>query len=90
MKQIEAVQLRLTLIHQHQPIRPPLTRANRATDPAPRQNSEWMKPKIPNCGVSLLTAITATYFVTASAHAADQKPNILYIVSDDQGWKDVG
>jgi hypothetical protein len=43
-----------------------------------------------NCGLSLLTAITAIYCVTASARAADQKPNILYTVSDDQGWKDVG
>jgi arylsulfatase A-like enzyme len=34
-------------------------------------------------GALAFTAATA-------AQAADQKPNILYIVSDDQGWKDVG
>jgi len=32
----------------------------------------------------------ALFFAAASALAQSPKPNILYIVSDDQGWKDVG
>jgi len=28
--------------------------------------------------------------IPAALHAADQKPNILFIVADDLGWKDVG
>lgn len=39
--------------------------------------------------VSLL-AIAIFFAVTGAAHAQARKPNIVYIVSDDQGWKDVG
>ncbi len=49
-----------------------------------------MKPRLLNYGLSLLTAGAAIFGTLAPAHAADKKPNILYIVSDDQGWKDVG
>ena len=47
----------------------------------------------------VLAALAATLWLGASAsaqqdassaHAAAQPPNIVYIVSDDQGWKDVG
>jgi arylsulfatase A-like enzyme len=38
----------------------------------------------------LLSVAAAALIVSASALAADQKPNIVYIISDDQGWKDVG
>lgn len=36
----------------------------------------------------LAAAVTAPFFAVAAQ--AEQKPNIVYIVSDDQGWKDVG
>ena len=37
-----------------------------------------------------LVAISVMLGGGTSANAADSKPNILYIVSDDLGWKDVG
>lgn len=39
-------------------------------------------------GLSLL--IAALFAVSTAAQAAAKKPNIVYILSDDQGWKDVG
>ena len=39
---------------------------------------------------SLLAATAALTDMAAPAQAADKKPNILYIVADDLGWKDVG
>ncbi|HXI71382.1 MAG TPA: arylsulfatase [Verrucomicrobiae bacterium] len=41
-------------------------------------------------GLSLLTAGAALYGVTATVHAADKKPNILFIMGDDIGWMQVG
>jgi len=50
---------------------------------------------IRNCGPfpnwSMRAIATLLLVVTvACAHAADSKPNIVYIVADDLGWKDVG
>jgi len=41
-------------------------------------------------GLSLLLAGAALIGPAAPAFAADPKPNILFIVADDLGWKDVG
>jgi arylsulfatase B len=41
-------------------------------------------------GLSLLTAGAALFSAIAPAQAADKKPNIVHIVADDLGWKDVG
>ena len=49
-----------------------------------------MKPNLLHCALSLLAAGAAHSGAIAPAQAADPKPNILYIVSDDLGWKDVG
>ncbi len=38
----------------------------------------------------LFLAVAATTGISVCAHAADNKPNIVYIVADDLGWKDVG
>ncbi len=38
---------------------------------------------------SIFSFVAAASFIT-SAQAADRKPNIVHIVSDDMGWKDVG
>jgi arylsulfatase B len=38
----------------------------------------------------ILTALCGTLFALVPAQAANEKPNILYIVADDLGWKDVG
>jgi len=38
----------------------------------------------------LLTSLALLILAVASARAADAKPNIVYIVADDLGWKDVG
>src|SRR5689334_12867895 len=37
-----------------------------------------------------LYAFSFLLAVTQAAHAADGKPNIVHIVADDLGWKDVG
>lgn len=37
-----------------------------------------------------MLTIAVTFFSHGPAYAAEQKPNILYIVADDLGWKDVG
>jgi arylsulfatase A-like enzyme len=37
-----------------------------------------------------ILAVLLSAIVVPAASAAEAKPNILYIVSDDQGWKDVG
>ena len=44
-----------------------------------------MKRKIPNYGLSLLTAGAALFGAIAPAQAADKKPNILVIWGDDIG-----
>jgi len=49
-----------------------------------------MKPRLLNCGLSLLTAGGALLGVIVSAHAADKKPNILVIFGDDIGTWNVG
>ena len=40
-------------------------------------------------GLSLLAAAALIAAGPAAMHAADRKPNIVYIVADDLGWKDV-
>jgi arylsulfatase A-like enzyme len=43
--------------------------------------------KLSGYAVLILTAIPG---MSLAAHAAEDKPNIVYIVADDLGWKDVG
>ncbi len=42
--------------------------------------------------ISRMTAVAASALSMAAvfAHAAEKKPNVVYIVADDLGWKDVG
>ena len=49
-----------------------------------------MNPKILTYGLSLLTTGAALLGVTTSVHAADKKPNIIMIFSDDIGPWNVG
>jgi arylsulfatase A-like enzyme len=50
-----------------------------------------MKRKnIINNGLSLLTASTALLGAVASVQAADKKPNIVMLMTDDTGWGDFG
>jgi arylsulfatase len=46
--------------------------------------------KLQHYGLSLLTAGATLYGVTATVHAADKKPNILFIMGDDIGWMQPG
>jgi len=41
-------------------------------------------------GTTAVFLFSAAFFSSRPANAQTVKPNILYIVSDDQGWKDVG
>ena len=45
---------------------------------------------VPSTAFFLATASVVLLGAAAPALAADQKPNILFIVADDLGWKDVG
>src|SRR5436309_11629335 len=49
-----------------------------------------MKLKLKDISLSLLTAGLALVATVNPARAADNKPNIVHIVADDLGWKDVG
>ncbi len=42
------------------------------------------------CTTVVTLLLTANVVAPGKAPAVEQKPNILYIVADDQGWKDVG
>jgi arylsulfatase A-like enzyme len=43
-----------------------------------------------NCSLSFFAGVLALVSVVNLVRAADNKPNIVYIVADDLGWKDVG
>ena len=47
-------------------------------------------PRSVLCNRGLMLACALLLGVTATLSAADQKPNIVHIVADDLGWKDVG
>ena len=52
-----------------------------------------MKPTLLNYGLrglSILAGVAILPVASSTASAASTKPNIVYIVSDDLGWKDVG
>jgi arylsulfatase A-like enzyme len=50
-----------------------------------------MKPRLIRVlHIAVLAAALLAAVQPGDAHAADSKPNILYIVGDDLGWKDVG
>ena len=49
-----------------------------------------MTDKIVASSLVLIAAAAALACEFTPAHAADRKPNIVYIVADDLGWKDVG
>jgi arylsulfatase A-like enzyme len=49
-----------------------------------------MKPNLPYYFTSVLTSALTLVTASDSACAAENKPNIVYIVADDLGWKDVG
>jgi arylsulfatase A-like enzyme len=49
-----------------------------------------MKLKVKEISLSLLAGVVALVITAYTARASDNKPNIVYIVADDLGWKDVG
>ena len=49
-----------------------------------------MKSRFLHRGFSLLSIAVTILGAVQSTPAADKKPNILYIVAVDLGWKDVG
>src|SRR5436309_10006449 len=53
-----------------------------------KAQTENLKPKA--TGLSLLGAVLALLAAVSSVRGEGNKPNILHIVADDLGWKDVG
>jgi arylsulfatase A-like enzyme len=49
-----------------------------------------MRRRLLGYASAVLTVIAALAGAVGSAEGADEKPNIVYILADDQGWKDVG
>src|SRR5262249_53923778 len=51
------------------------------------------KPKVFSYGLSLVTAVTASAAILSAvypAQAADKRPNIVMLMTDDTGWNDFG
>jgi len=49
-----------------------------------------MKMKLVKHGLTVLTATAATMVAVPPAHAADKKPNVVMLMTDDTGWNDFG
>ena len=49
-----------------------------------------MKTKLLQCGLSLLTVGAALFSAVVTSQAADKKPNIVILMTDDVGWNDFG
>src|SRR5438128_1784891 len=62
---------------------------NRNAKTKPTQNQQ-MKRKLIHNGLSLLIATAALLGVVGSVVAADKKPNIVILMTDDVGWSDFG
>jgi arylsulfatase len=60
---------------------------NRPTEGKPHMK---LNHKLLTYGLWLLTAAVAPLCAAVPAHAADKKPNIITIISDDFGWGDAG
>ena len=66
------------------------------TQTAPKQTTQELmkhKPKILSYGLSLVTALAASAAILSAiypARAADKRPNIVMLMTDDTGWNDFG
>jgi hypothetical protein len=49
-----------------------------------------VKKKLKQLGNTILVLLAALVFISGSAQAQSDKPNILFIVSDDTGYGDLG
>src|SRR5437867_12810120 len=65
-------------------------RRNVRTNPKPNNKKPKMKRNLSYNGLSLLMATAALLSAVALAQAADQKPNILFIMGDDIGMWNIG
>ena len=54
------------------------------------QMTKKHEPKLVNYSLSLMAGALVLIAAVNPVSAADKKPNILFIVADDLGWKDVG
>ncbi|SVD29890.1 uncharacterized protein METZ01_LOCUS382744, partial [marine metagenome] len=59
--------------------------------PVSRSNAQTLGRRMPFLRLFLmLVTLTGALFANVSLSAATTKPNVLILVSDDQGWMDVG
>ena len=60
------------------------------SEPINRREDTTMRTRRPHYGVSLVASLFALTDATTTAYAADRQPNIVFILTDNRGYGEVG